>query len=209
MDTGGVDIEAAAAETIEYLTVEAQPGEDGAAIFIGRTPDWFGPVLFGGFGIGQAVSAACRTAPPGKRIHSMHMYFMRPMLAGPPVTYAIRHLRDGRAFSLRQLLVEQEHKLIASALCSFTEDTDGYEYELPVMSDVPDPTDDALHSEWGMGAWERKRIGPSEPDEHGIRTSTARAWHRVATTLPDDPVVGQFDSGSSATSSSSRQPSPS
>ena len=36
--------------------------------WIGRTPDWYGPVVFGGIGLAITISAACRDAPEGTRI---------------------------------------------------------------------------------------------------------------------------------------------
>jgi len=142
-------------------------------------------VLFGGFAIAQAIHAATRTAPEGKRIHSLHAYFLRPMMAGPTVHYRVKAVRDGRTFALRQVEAVQDGKPVLTMACSFTTDTDGYEYELKTIAAVPDPTDLAV--DLGPGPWERARLGPSEPGADGTRRSTARAWSRIARPLPEDP----------------------
>src|SRR5262249_30890307 len=76
--------------------VQVRPDGDG---FTGETPPWFGDVLFGGFVLAQAVYAATRRAPEGRRLHSAHAYFLRPVVAGPDVHYDVDVVRDGRAFS--------------------------------------------------------------------------------------------------------------
>ena len=92
-DSGG-DLDAVVAETRQYLAVRPEPGG-----WVGETPMWFGPVLFGGFVIAQAVSAVTRTAPDGWRVHSLHAYFLRAVTAGSPVHYRVTSLRDGRSFA--------------------------------------------------------------------------------------------------------------
>jgi hypothetical protein len=47
--------------------------------WLGRTPDWYGPVVFGGVGLALTISAACRDAPTGSRLHSLHAHFLRPV----------------------------------------------------------------------------------------------------------------------------------
>ena len=49
--------------------------------WVGHTPDWFGPVVFGGIGLALTVSAAGRAAPEGARLHSLHARLS--MLTGP------------------------------------------------------------------------------------------------------------------------------
>jgi acyl-CoA thioesterase-2 len=70
-------------------------------------------------------------------------------------------------------------------MCSFTADTDGYEYELPIDHAVPDP--DALETATGPGPWTAAHLGPTPAAADGTRTSTYRAWSRIPIRLPDDP----------------------
>jgi acyl-CoA thioesterase II len=175
-----IDIESIVEETIEYVTV--RPDGDG---WIGDAPDWFGDVLFGGFVISQAVHAATRTAPDGGRIHSLHGYFLRPVVAGLPLSYRAVPLREGRTFVMRQLEAVQDGKPVFSMMYSFTADTDGYEYELPMAPRIPPPEE--LATEIGPGPWEAAWLGPTPPAADGTRLSTHRAWSRIPVALPDDP----------------------
>jgi acyl-CoA thioesterase-2 len=179
MTDGGIDIDAVVAETLEFMTVRV----DGDG-WVGATPQWFGDYLFGGFVVAQAIHAATRTAPEGRRMHSLHAYFLRPVTAGPPVHYRADALRDGRSFTTRRLEATQEGKPVLSMTCSFTDDTDGYEYELPMDQNVPSP--DELPISVGPGPWEVAEVGPTPPAPDGTRTSTRRAWFRIAGRLPDD-----------------------
>jgi acyl-CoA thioesterase-2 len=172
------------AETVASVTVSA----DGSG-WIGVTPSWFGEFLFGGFVVGQAVHAATRAAPAGRRLHSVHAYFLRPVRSGPPVAYAIEPLRDGRAFSSRRLDAAQEGKPVLSMLCSFTADTDGYEYDLPGDVDAEPPGDDDPDITEGPGPWVAKPLGPTPAAADGTRSSTHRMWFRIPARLPDDPDV--------------------
>ena len=65
MDGDPFDVGAVLAETLEFLTVRPQGDADDR--WIGDAPAWFGDVLFGGFVIAQAIIAATRNAPEGKR----------------------------------------------------------------------------------------------------------------------------------------------
>jgi acyl-CoA thioesterase II len=173
------DGESSVEEALQLLTVRSQG--DG---WVGDTPTWFGEHLFGGFLIGQAVHAATRTAPEGRRIHSLHAYFLRAVAAGQPVTYQVETLREGRSFATRHLEAAQDGKPVLVMMCSFTADTDGYEYELPVGQSVPAPDELAVSA--GPKPWVQAKIGPSPPDPDGTRSSTHRMWFRVPGRLPDD-----------------------
>lgn len=177
-----LDLDAIVAETIDCVRVRADGDE-----WVGPTPPWFGEVVFGGFVIGQAVHAATRSAPPRARIHSLHAYFLRPVVAGPPLRHRVTTVRDGRTFSSRHLDVCQSDKTVLTMTCSFTADSSGYEYELPLDAGVPEPY--AISSEAGPGPWEMAPIGPSEERADGTRASTHRAWLRTARPLPDDQHV--------------------
>jgi acyl-CoA thioesterase-2 len=178
-----VDIAALVSETIEFITVRA--ADDGSGAFIGEAPGWFGDRLFGGFVVGQAVHAATQFAPDGLRIHSLHGYFLRPMMAGTPVRYEAAIVKDGRSFSTRRLDVTQNGATVFTMTCSFTADTAGYAYDTPLDDPVPSP--DALERGMGPGPWEVAWIGPTDAREDRTRRSTHRAWSRVAQRLPDDP----------------------
>ena len=180
MTDADVDIKAIVAETLDFVRV--RPDGDG---WVGDTPAWFGDQLFGGFVVSQAVHAATRAAPEGRRINSLHGYFLRPVLAQRPVSYQLTPMRDGRTFASRRLDAVQAGKPVFTMMCSFTVDTDGYEYELAHMPDVPGP--DELEISMGPGPWMMGHVGPTPPGPDGTRTSTHRVWLRIAGSLPDDP----------------------
>jgi acyl-CoA thioesterase II len=173
------DAKAAIQDALRFVTVRSEGDR-----WIGDTPTWFGEHLFGGILIAQAVHAATRTAPEGSRIHSLHAYFLRAARAGQPLSFEVAALRDGRTFATRRVEGTQDGTSVLSMMCSFTADTDGYEYELPSGQDVPGP--DELDVSAGPKPWVKATIGPSPPDRDGTRSSTHRLWFRVPGELPDD-----------------------
>ena len=58
----------------------------------------------------QAIHAATRNAPEGRRLHSLHAYFLRPVVAGRPVSYTVVPVRDGRSVAIRTLDASQDGK---------------------------------------------------------------------------------------------------
>lgn len=180
MDSEWFDVEEAIGETIDFLTVR-RAGEQ----WVGEMPDWFDGYVFGGLVLAQAVYAATRVAPQGRRVHSVHGYFLRPVSAGRPVSYRIDPLRDGRTFASRRLEMTQDGEGVFTMACSFTADTEGYEYELPMTADVPDAVE--LDVVPGPPPWHAAYLGPTDREVDGTRRSTHRAWIRVADQLPDDP----------------------
>jgi acyl-CoA thioesterase-2 len=177
LDPGG-----ALTEMLEFLTI--RPDGDSGNAWIGDPPQWFGDYLFGGFVIAQAIVAATRNPPAGRRLHSMHAYFLRPVLAALPISYVVRPIRDGRAFTSRHVDASQDGKPALEMSCSFTADTDGYVYDLPGGRDVPAP--EAMTLEQGPGPWAAGFVGPTPPAADGTRESTHRMWFRIPSQLPDD-----------------------
>ena len=173
---------ATADEMIELLSVTPRPGVQGA--WLGTSPAWFGPVLFGGFPIAQAIMAATREAPEGRRLHSLHAYFLRPVLAEKPTSYQVEDLRVGRSFATRRLQATQGEKTVLDMTCSFTADTDGYVYDLPPSSAMPALADAPF--EPGPGPWIVRWMGPTPARPDGTRESTHRVWLKVAAPLSDD-----------------------
>jgi acyl-CoA thioesterase II len=176
----GAEEEGAVADAIATLSVR----RDGEG-WVGETPVTTRRAVFGGFLIGQAVMAATRDAPQGRRLHSLHAYFLRPVQEGKPVSYRITSLREGRTIVQRRLDAEQEGKHVLTMSFSFAADSEGYEYQ---------PSSTAVAMEPGRapnrsyGPWEMVALGLSpaiEPD--GSWRSTSRMWFRTSAPLPDDP----------------------
>ena len=170
------------AETLARLPARAD-----AEGYVGDSPDWFGPTLFGGFVLGQATSAISQAAPDDFVIHSLHLYFLSAMRAGVDARYAVDTLRDGRSFAHRSLVGSQDGKPFVSMTASFTapDRPSDFEYGRPMDPSVPGP--DELEINSGDDPWDGAWLGPSEPDGDGFYPSTMRRWIRFARPLPDDP----------------------
>jgi acyl-CoA thioesterase II len=178
---GTTDLAQLLAETLDFLTV--RPATSTGADWVGRTPGWFGDYLFGGFVIGQGIVAATRDAPEGRRLHSLHAYFLRPVRGNATVEYRLRAVREGRSFASRHVTAEQEGKPVLEMTCSFAADTDGYVYDLPGAT-VPAPGEAEFGS--GPGPWVADHLGPTPAAPDGTRSSTHRMWFRIPADLPDD-----------------------
>ena len=172
----------------EFLAV-LQLERDGER-WIGRTPDWSGPTVFGGVGLAMTISAACRGAPDTKRLHSLHAHFLRPLQSAGEVDFTAEVLKAGRSFHLLRVTAAQHGKPAITAACSFTTDGEGYVYDASGIPDdvptpdeipVPVPEDDEL---W---PWDDRFVGPSAPRGDGTRESTHRHWFRLPRRLDDDP----------------------
>lgn len=181
-DGPGSDFDHLLAQTVRFLTLEPVPGG-----WTGQPPEWPGEYLFGGFVVAQALMAASRDVPAGTRIHSMHVYFLRPVRSNSRVDYLVSDVRQGRSFTTRRLQATQDDKAVLEMTCSITSDADahGYVYDLPVPSTFPS-LDDGVPQP-GPGPWEAVFLGPSLASETGTRESTHRMWFRIPGDLPDDP----------------------
>jgi acyl-CoA thioesterase-2 len=169
-----MDAEAAAREL-----VGVEPDGDE---WVGRAPEWSREIVFGGVLMGQAVYAATRALRDDRRIHSMHLYFLRPARSSLPIHYRLSPIRDGRSFMTCGVHAHQDGKDVLTALCSFTSDGDAYEYELPIARDAPDPS----ATETMFDLWLVSKIGPTKPAGDGSIASTSRMWARTDGALPDD-----------------------
>ena len=72
-------------ELVDLLDLEAIE----VNIFRGISPDENRQRVFGGQVAGQALVAATRTVDPGRFVHSLHAYFLRPGDPTVPILYEI------------------------------------------------------------------------------------------------------------------------
>ena len=86
----------------------------------------------------QAIAAAARTVS-GRRLHSLHVAFLRPGNPNAPLHYGVAVLREGRTFSTRRVSVSQDGVTVMEALVSFLEPIDGDDFQRP-MPASPIPT---------------------------------------------------------------------
>lgn len=183
------DRDAARQEAIDEYLGLLRHERDGNT-WVGRTPDWFGPVLFGGVGLSITIGAACRDAPEGSRLHSLHGHFLRPVQGGRDIVFENEVVKAGRAFNLHRVTASQNGKPVIVMTCSFTADTDGYVYDLSGIPDgvlqpdeLPEPDDDGRE----IGPWDVRWVGPTDARPDGTREATHRHWFRMPRDLGNDP----------------------
>jgi len=172
------------AEIVDLFDVEEAGG-----LWIGDSPDWWGDIQFGGVVMGQALVAAARTGSADSRPHSLHGYFLRPTLTGPPISYEVTVLKDGRRFATRAVAAMQSGKTVFTMICSLAKDRgdEPNDYGARLDPDIPGP--DSLPAEIGPGPWDSRTVGPTPPGRDGLRASTQRTWVRTVDRLPDDPQL--------------------
>jgi acyl-CoA thioesterase-2 len=172
-------------------------------IFRGVSPDESRQRVFGGQVAGQALVAAARTVDdPGRLVHSLHAYFLRPGDPAVPILYEVDRIRDGRSFTTRRVVAVQHGKAIFNLQASFHRGEPGLDHQVPMANGLPDPTElpdfttrmapykDRL-GEWYdrprpidtryVDTMPVERTGPQRPEQ--------RVWLRADGTLPDDPVL--------------------
>jgi acyl-CoA thioesterase-2 len=106
-------------------------------IFRGQSRDIGTPQVFGGQVLGQALAAAARTVA-GRRVHSMHAYFLQRGDVNAPIVYEVDRARDGGSFSSRRVTAIQHGAQIFNLAASFQVPEEGLEHQAP-MPDVPGP----------------------------------------------------------------------
>ena len=163
---------------------DVAPGADDRT-WVADPSGWDGELLFGGVLVGQAVAAAGRAAPGGRRVHSLHGYFLRPATSRSTLAIRVTPIREGRAFASARVEVSQQGRAVFDATCSYTADLDGgYVYDLPPLDPTPPPGEIPPEDEW-EGPWDARWLGPGEPAADGTRSSTHRHWFRWPDPLPD------------------------
>jgi acyl-CoA thioesterase-2 len=129
------------------------------------------PKAYGGDLVAAAAAAAIRSVGDGKRLHSMHSYFMRPADIGAEVRYEVELLRDGRGYSTRQVRGYQNGKPVYACLASFAAGEPGGSWAAPVAAGVPGP--DELSS---SAAYLADRAGGTMTEESKAYWSAGRSF---------------------------------
>ncbi|MFC0711865.1 acyl-CoA thioesterase II [Azorhizophilus paspali] len=178
-------------------------------LFRGRSEDLGLRQLFGGQVLGQAVSAASQTVEPGRQVHSLHGYFLRPGDASLPVLYEVDPLRDGKSFSARRVTAIQKGRPIFTCAASFQAGEQGLEHQRPTIPEVPGP--EGLLSETELARQVADRL-PARIHDWAISTKPIEirpvtqvnsfspepcepiryAWFRADGRLPDDPHLHRY-----------------
>jgi acyl-CoA thioesterase-2 len=191
-------------ELVDMLQVEQLEHN----LFRGNSTDMGAPQVFGGQVLGQALMAAARTVEPGRHVHSLHAYFLRPGDKAAKIVYDVDRIRDGGSFTTRRVVAIQHGQPIFNFAASFHVKEQGPAHQA-TMPTVPGPDGLAsvadmrrqladrlperlravLHAETAI---EIRQCDPWDPLDPPVRTEARNdAWFRAADTLPDDPVLHQ------------------
>jgi acyl-CoA thioesterase-2 len=173
-------------------------------LYRGVSPEMSPQRVFGGQVAAQALTAAGRTVPSERRVHSLHAYFLRPGNPRQPIVYQVDRARDGVSFTTRRVVAIQHGKPIFTMSASFQVDEPGVDHAEPMPS-VPPPESLPTYAEriapfkdrmavWGQiprpfdvryiddPPWESRLTGP----EIGAHS---RVWFRTDGVLPDDDLL--------------------
>ena len=107
-------------------------------LFRGQSENIGGPRVFGGQVIGQALTAAVRTVPSKRFVHSLHAYFLRPGDKEYPIIYDVERTRDGGSFTTRRVVAIQKGEPIFDMALSFHKKEKGPSHQID-MIDIPGP----------------------------------------------------------------------
>src|SRR5579883_581823 len=120
----------------EEALFELEKESDG--IFKGYSPSFSWRRIFGGQILGQALAAAAQTVPDIPP-HSLHAHFLEPGTPEYPLFYTVESLRDGKRFSVRQIKVSQNEKVLCVLTASFHENETSPFFHHDPMPSVPSP----------------------------------------------------------------------
>jgi acyl-CoA thioesterase II len=145
--------------------------------------------VYGGQVAAQAVAAAARTVS-SRRLHSLHVAFLRPGNPRAPLHYSVTVLREGRTFSTRRVSVSQDSITVMEALVSFLQPIDGDDFQQS-MPPVPAPetllsVTDQLAAYLGDG--EEDYLGPMSTGLVDLRYIDPPPRISVDGPAPDDAV---------------------
>jgi acyl-CoA thioesterase-2 len=161
--------------------------------------------VYGGQVLGQALMAAVRTVDPGRRVHSLHGYFLLAGDPSLPIIYDVERIRDGGSFTTRRVKAIQHDAAIFTMSASFHKAEEGLEHQsaMPVVPGpeaLPNPKDviasliDKLPAAM-RSYWERDRpidmrvVDISRYLTREKKTPVQQIWFRAAGRLPDDPAI--------------------
>ncbi|MCC6158308.1 MAG: acyl-CoA thioesterase II [Deltaproteobacteria bacterium] len=191
----------------ELLSVlELERIED--TIFRGTSMDLGFGNIFGGQVLGQSLSAAIRTVPADRHVHSLHGYFMRPGDPARPIIYQVDCIRDGKSFTTRRVVAIQKGDAIFSMAASFQVAEQGFEHQ-DIMPDIPGPEGYASEYELVNRFIDRipepiranltaerpieiRPIDPMNPFAPEKKPAHRFSWFRASERLPDDPMVHRY-----------------
>ncbi len=172
-------------------------------LFRGVSPENSTMRVFGGQVAAQALTAAGRTVPEDRRVHSLHAYFLRPGDPSVPIVFDVDRTRDGRSFTTRRVVAIQHGKAIFTLSSSFQVDQGGVDHGDP-MPAVPDPETLPTFSQRAAAASAPMAVFNRMPRPFDMRyvndppwqvgaepkaEARNQVWFRSFDSLPDDQLL--------------------
>ncbi|MEL7376783.1 MAG: acyl-CoA thioesterase domain-containing protein, partial [Bacteroidota bacterium] len=102
-------------ELIDHLDLERLEQN----LFRGESKSVGSSRVFGGQVLAQALSAAFRTVPEDRQVHSLHGYFVLPGDLNFPIVFQVDPIRDGGSFTTRAVKAIQQGEVIFQLTASF------------------------------------------------------------------------------------------
>ena len=161
---------------------------------------------YGGQIAAQSLIAAGHTVEdPGRRVHSLHGYFLRPGQTKDSITYLVDRPRDGRSFSTRVVRAVQHGETIFMMTASFAVDDEGPDHQFAKpdldppedVTEIPVPLPEYLsggHTRTELDYPDSDIIAlrivePDRPIELVDGRYERMAWVRIEEDLPEDSLI--------------------
>lgn len=158
--------------------------------------------VFGGQVLAQSLTAAISTVPEGRKVHSLHSYFLRPGDIEKNVILSVEVLRDGRSFSARRVQALQDGKPILSMIASFQNGSSGLRHadqmpeaadpeSLPSASDLLSMIDHPATKYWSKARpFDLRHVGDAVYLKPARKKEASQlVWFRAISELPSDPLI--------------------
>ena len=160
-----------------------------------------GARVYGGQYLAQCLAAAQATVADDRQVNSLHGYFLRQGDVDLELELRVDRLRDGRSFSSRQVVAEQNGRELFHMLASYQVPDTTPEYSGATMPEVPPPEevsytyDDFTLAQTGEQDWhgadrpmDIRYINP--PTVRGVPvTEPQLMWMRIPEALPDSQNI--------------------
>lgn len=161
---------------LEIVTLSDRGEDRFSALGQGSPWGW----LYGGELVAQAMCAAAATVPPDRAPSSVYCSFVRRGKDGLELELDVERMRDGRAFSVRRVVVSQDGSVIATLAASFHIAESSDDRSLTSAPRLPPP--EGFESERWCSIFERRYVPTEDP-------SRTLSWTRLSDPLPDEPAV--------------------
>ncbi|MES9971786.1 MAG: acyl-CoA thioesterase II [Candidatus Thiodiazotropha sp.] len=173
--------------------------------FIGDNVPVFFNQVFGGQILAQALSAALRTVPQDRIVHSSHAYFIRRGNPQQPITFTVENVRDGGSFNTRRVVASQQDQSIFITSFSFQTRESGHRFQVPMPATLEPDTLGDESERWNQHPLvvakpemrthfqplDIRHTAPVDWFEPEVQSPQTGVWMRTRGRLPDQAAVHQ------------------